>query len=675
MKNSASGLIDILNAATRSISKAQANSEISSIIEALLLDFTKSELSTFLLYNKSSQALCMEKKGKKTEIPMANPRGLLGNAFLSKKTAIYNHVASNKHYVAEIDNPNNSRIKSQMIVPILSGEDMLCIVSVSRSTLSKNNYMPHDMELIKSLAPFLIKVSRKLASGNSAKVVLTPSEPEINEKIIKIEERSDGSDKCDDMMQFFANTVHDIRTPANSLYGFLDLIESKITDERIKGFIENAKESAKFINDMTTSLLDQAKQEHVDTEIELVEVNGIRFFSQIADSFSANMSNKNIEYLIYIDPSIPKKLSVEALKLKRVLINLIGNAYKFTPQGKQIAFIVIYNAKTATVTISINDHGIGIAEDKQKEIFKAYSQAEDDTSEKFGGTGLGLSICAQYVDELGGKLSLNSVIDEGSKFYFDIPVDIVDSRPSQASFVHLDKIVTILTDRKESANTAIIINYLVSLGLPKTRIIVSDTLHDSSTHLFCYQHKATSEIISKARDQGMKFVVIEESLFALENNSLFNDVAIMSNNTYYGDMVHKTVLTESISRALVVDDNQINIHLINAILESEYCEVVSVLNGDEAISKFREAHTSGRPFDMLFLDKHLPTISGNEVIHTIRTFEKNKNINPLFAISITGDPEQTDEEKEYFDLLVTKPFKNSDLKEAFLKAVKFKKEQ
>lgn len=685
MESKASKLIDILNEATRSISKANNDIEINSIVEAFLLNFTHSEFATFLIYNKEKQTLCMEKKDKKLEIPMRNPQGLLGNTFLSKKAEIYNHVVSQKHYLQEIDNPYANRIKGLMLVPIISKEDIVCIVSVSRYTQYKDTYTTQDVELLKSLTPFFIKISKKMLSktkkiGNENEKTVD-SETEISDEIIKIEERSVNLHKstdehdCADAMQLFAASVHDIRTPANSLYGFLELIESKIKDDKIRGFIENAKESASFINELTTSILDQAKQEYFDKEIKLSEENAIKFFSQIADSFSANMSNKDIEYLIYMDPKMPKKISIEAMKLKRVLINLIGNAYKFTPKGKQIAFIVIYNTDTSTITISVNDQGIGIDESRQKDIFKAYKQAEDDTIDRYGGTGLGLSICAQYVKELGGTLLLNSVLDKGSKFYFDIPVEVVDSRPSQKPFKNFDKIITILTDKKKSANVRIIKNYLTTLGMPKDRIVVSDKLHEDTTHLFCYQHKATPEILSKASNQGIKLVVIEESLFALENDAQFSGIRKMSKNTYYGDIVHKTVLAEEINRALIVDDNAINVQLLNAILENEFCEVSSVQNGDDAIKKFNEAHKEDKPFDMIFLDKYLPTISGDEVLNTIRRFESNKNVDPVYAISITGDPEQMDEESSLYNLLVKKPFKNSELEEAFLKAVKFKKER
>ncbi|MEA3490360.1 MAG: ATP-binding protein [Campylobacterota bacterium] len=661
-----SDLINILTKSMDQVSKCSNNSDINAIIRRLLIDFTNSEFATYLLYDKEEQLLYTDKSDKNIQIDMSDAKGLLGNAFLAKKSSVYNHIASEKYYIPEIDNPSNSRIKAQMIIPITSDDNLIGIVRVSRTVRYPKNYTKHDMELIQSLSSFLIKVSNILSSNGKNHYELTADDSKINEEIIKIEEKHNEPKNCDELMLFFSNTVHDIRTPANTLYGFLELIEDKVEDKRLKSFIGNAKESAIFINDMTSSLLERAKDEHQSVGSSLKEVSSIKFFAQIADGFSANMFNKDIEYLIYIDPSIPKKISIEALKLKRVIMNLIGNAYKFTPKDKQIHLSVTYaNSK---IKISIKDQGIGIDESRQKAIFEAFKQAEDDTSDKFGGTGLGLSISAQYVNDLGGKLLLDSAIDKGSEFYFEIPIEIVDAEVSQKPFKVRQKIITLLTDKKDSADAVMIVKYLTTLGIAKENIIISSTFCVDTTHLICFQHKFDEGILDIAKDKNIEIIIVEESLFALEGIEIFKDITVISQNSYYGDVIHHTVLTEKIIKALVVDDNSINIHLIQAILEDEYCETSAASSGEEALNKFREAYISGNSFDMIFLDKHLPGLSGTDVIKSIRAIEGNQNSH-IYAISITGDPHQTDAEKDLFDLLVTKPFKTSEMKEAFHKAV------
>ncbi len=669
-KDSTSDLINTLTKAMDSVSSAKSNGEINTIIEKLLRDFTNSEFSNFLIYNKDTQLLNRHENDN-NRISMVNPQGLLGDAYLAKKSAIYNHIASEKYYMIEIDNPENSRIKSQIIVPIVKDDTLIAIVRVSRSIRYIKNYTEHDLDLIKSLTPFLIKVSLVLSSQTKVSD-MTLQSTQINQEIVDIEQKSHTSQSQEDVMLFISNTVHDIRTPANTLYGFLELIESQVKDVRLRGYIENAKESASFINQLTDSILQKAKHEYEADKPLFIEVNSIKFFSQIANSFSANMLNKNIDYTIFIDPSIPKKIKINSLILKRILINLLGNAYKFTPKDKTIAFNILFNAETDSLKISIKDGGIGIDKSRQDAIFEAFKQAEDTTSEKFGGTGLGLSISAQYVKDLGGLLSLDSEIDKGSDFYFEIPVISIDATPSQKPLLLKNKTITILTDDQENSNVNLIINYILSLGMPREKISISNTMCIDTTHLFCFEHKFDKEIKQITTEKKIELVVIEESLFALKNNALFDAITIISKNTYYGDTIHSTLLTENISRVLIVDDNRINIEVIKAILEDEYCELSTANNGAKAIMLFKDAYLKGESYDMIFLDKYLPVLSGLEVIKSIRNIEKNKNINPIYAISTTGDPLQTAEEKELFDRLVTKPLSNTKLKESFYKALESK---
>jgi nitrogen-specific signal transduction histidine kinase/CheY-like chemotaxis protein len=538
------------------------------------------------------------------------------------------------------------------------------IVRLSRSIRYPNNYTRYDVDLIKSLTPFLIKISYILKGNKGSCMNLKLNNSKMNQEISKIENKSEEK-PSDDNMLFISNIVHDIRTPANSLYGFLELIETQIEDKRLKEYIQNAKESASFINTLTDSLLDKAKDKYIDNDSSLEEVNSIKFFSQIANSFSANMFNKEIDYIIFLDPHLPKKIVIDKIKLKRIIINLIGNAYKFTPIGKRIKFYVSSVKDTNRIKISIRDYGIGIAKDQQENIFKAFQQAEDDINEKYGGTGLGLAISAKYVKDMGGKLLLKSKVDSGSEFSFEIEPEIRDNEVSREKFKIINKKITILTDKRNHSNVILIIKYLTTLGMPRENIVVNHTFCTDTTHLFCFQHKLSDDIINIARERNIELLVIEESLFTLK---LDTSIDIISMNTYYGDTIHSIVLTQKAIRVLLADDNKINISLLKAILEDEYCELVSVDDGAKALETLKNAHIDGRPFDMIFLDKYMPSLTGSEVIREFRMFESRKYLKPIYAISITGDPVLNKEDKLLFDLHVTKPFRNTDVKDAFKSA-------
>ena len=664
MTSAISEHIDLLTHTMDEISKATDNDKINMIIEKLFIDFTGSDFASLLIFDQNKQLLYGGSKDKTIEISMIDPNGLLGKCFLTKEPAVFNYTVSEKNYIPEIDNPNNDKLRSLLLIPILEEDNLIGIIRTSKTVYNKKKYTNYDLSLLNSLSPFLIKIIHILTSNHDSKYQLNMNASEVTADLEKIGEQTQDESEIDNTLLFLSNAVHDIRTPANSLYGFLELIEEQIEDKRMKGFVENAKESAQFINTLIDTILDHVKYRNETQRSKPVIVNTVKFFAQNANIFSANMLNKEIKYLIHIDPLVPKEIKLDAAKLKRVIINLIGNAYKFTPKGKQISFNVKFDHKNKKLKISVKDKGIGIEENRQKEIFEAFKQAEDNTSELFGGTGLGLAICSNYVNELGGKLKLKSVLDKGSKFHFSIPVEIIDSTPAYEKFYNLNKKITILTDHPNHDDIQNIYQYLTELGMPSEKITVSDTLDNDITHLFCFQHKFSSDILYLSKQRKMNLIIVEEDLFSLNKDPNFSQLNIISKNTYYGDIVHSSVFSGKKIKILISDDNKINIMLLKAILETEYCDITTTVNGEETLEALKDACYKNDPFDIVFLDRNMPIMTGSEVMRYFRKFEQELKTKPLFGISITGYPDMDSEEKNLYDLFVNKPFKKQNVIEA-----------
>lgn len=444
MFDNPSSLIEVLTKSMDNIEKAKDKQSINTIIENLLMKFTDSDSATLYLFDIDKQGLYAEKDSSK--ISMIQAKGFMGSAFLTKKPAFYNHILSDKNYCPEIDNPSKLKLKSQLIVPIVKNDVLLGIVRTSRSFQYKKPYIKKELELVSSLHTFLIKIINILTSTKEKEYKIKKNISKENttlesiniskiKKEIKKVDKSTASTDIDGMMLFLSNTVHDIRTPANSLYGFLELLEEQIEDKRLKVFVQHAKESANFINTLTDSILEQMKESHIIEISNPTIVTTVKFFANIFNIFSANMLDKKVHYFVHLDPFMPKQIKIDELKLKRIIINLIGNAYKFTPAEKRIDFKVKFDKFDQKLKISVQDDGIGIDKSQQKSIFKAFKQAEKDTSAQFGGTGLGLSISAKYVSDLGGNLELTSELDKGSMFYFSIPIEIINSEPSYKKFV------------------------------------------------------------------------------------------------------------------------------------------------------------------------------------------------------------------------------------------------
>lgn len=659
-----------LTAIIDKIKVANHQQEIHSIIELFLMELTNSDKMTLLHFDKSTMKLYNNNGHQSQNICVVGSAGLLGVCLLEKKSAIYNHPASEKHYAPLIDNPNNMALKGQIIYPIMSEQgSVIAILRLSRSIRFHLNYTQHDLDLFNSLDEFFINVIEILQSKASKSVV--KDQTKTGETIIKpIQEENDNATINKDML-FLSNTVHDIRTPANSLYGFLELMEGHTKDERFLEYISHAKESAKFINTLTDSILHKIKHEKESSESKPKVINSIQFFSSIANIFTANMFKKEINYLIYIDPSIPKEIEVEELKMKRILINLIGNAYKFTPSNRAIEFTVEYNRSEQLLQLAVNDTGIGIAQENKEKIFQSFAQAESDTALNFGGTGLGLAISAQYVKELGGKLQLQSKLDKGSSFYFTTPIKVVDERPSHSIPKDNSRDITLLTNHTNSMESKNIKRYLHSLSIAKENIKVSTKLEENSTHTICFEHLLTEEIITQCKKRAIELLVVEEKLFSISEDARYSDIKVIAQNSYYGESIYAMFTSKRKPKVLIADDNHINVVLLKTILEGEDCEIDTSLDGQEVLDKLIDGLEQKKPYDIIFTDNHMPILSGSEVIEKYRAIESRYNSpKPIIAISITGNPSMEEGEKKLYDTIVAKPFEKSTIEEAFYQAIK-----
>jgi len=658
MSQLSSTLISHLTQTMDEISLINNHSEIHHIIQDLLMHFSDSDYATLLLY-KPEEEILYTKDENPISISVKNPIGLIGHSFLTKTPLLTNHPISHKEFVESVDALDSRKLQAQILFPLLDDDKLIGMIYVSRSRRYTHAYTKNEVHLLSSLKTFLIKIVHILTSDE--KVTL-----EIDNTLIKspkltanmIEDKTTLTSQQE--LINFSNIIHDIRNPANGLYGFLKLMEEHTEDKQLKMFIQNAKESAKLINTLTNSILEESKQTYTINVDNVSIINSIQYFTQISNLFSANMYDKKIKYIISIDSNLPKEIEIDELKLNRVITNLIGNAYKFTPPQKHIYFNVSYNKKKNAIDVFIKDEGIGIDEDRQEKIFDAFTQAENDTNAKFGGTGLGLSISSQFIKDLGGKLILSSILDEGSTFSFSIPIKITNTAKSHDNFVNLNKNINILTDKLKDRDAANIKKYLINSGMPKENIVITDTLKNP-THLFCFQHKLTPEILRQAQNKNFTLLIIEEDLFSLASNIIYNSLEIASLNTYYGDKVHHATFSASPTKILIADNNKINVKLLEAILATEYVEITTTLDGEEALRHITKSYRKEIPFDIIFLANDLPIISGKELINICKDYSSRLPKAP-YMISTTCLYNMSDTDKEHYDALLKKPFSKDDVR-------------
>jgi signal transduction histidine kinase/CheY-like chemotaxis protein/HPt (histidine-containing phosphotransfer) domain-containing protein len=232
--------------------------------------------------------------------------------------------------------------------------------------------------------------------------------------------------------QFLANMSHEIRTPMNAILGMLALLKKTELTARQADYTSKTEGAARSLLGLLNDILDFSKVEAGKMALDPHPFRPDQLLHDLAVILSANTAGKPIEVLFDVDPGLPAVLIGDAMRLQQVLINLGGNAIKFTAQGEVVVSLAVVHrgAETVELEIAVRDSGIGIAPENQQHIFSGFSQAEASTTRRFGGTGLGLAICKRLVGLMGSDLQLDSEVGRGSRFHFRIELAIADAAAS-----------------------------------------------------------------------------------------------------------------------------------------------------------------------------------------------------------------------------------------------------
>ena len=229
--------------------------------------------------------------------------------------------------------------------------------------------------------------------------------------------------------QFLANMSHEIRTPLNAIAGFISLLHEKEIDaEKIK-YLEVIKSSTDSLLQIISDILDISKIESGKLEVDAISFCPYKDLITVVELFQEKAAQNGIVFNVEYSNNMPDLLFSDVHRIKQILSNLLSNAVKFTPKGSSIECSVAYDE--GSLNIRIEDHGIGIAEEKQKYVFESFIQAENSTSREYGGTGLGLAISSRLARLLGGTLTLESELGRGSTFTLSIDMPIAESREQE----------------------------------------------------------------------------------------------------------------------------------------------------------------------------------------------------------------------------------------------------
>lgn len=266
------------------------------------------------------------------------------------------------------------------------------------------------------------------------------------EDAIKAKEYAEAANKA--KSEFLANMSHEIRTPLNGIIGFTNLLKSTQLEFIQRNYMNTINESAHSLMEIINDILDFSKIESGKLELDVKKYNLQDIIHQVIELVKYDTNNKKLELELIVDPKVPKYIWVDSIRLKQILINLLGNAVKFTEKGKitlTIENLGAIDGDKSNLLFSVKDTGIGIKKDFQEQIFNAFSQGDNSTTRRFGGTGLGLTISNQLLSLMNSKLNLESVDKEGSKFYFNV----ILKTTNEISNEDIESIEVLFKDRTE----------------------------------------------------------------------------------------------------------------------------------------------------------------------------------------------------------------------------------
>jgi two-component system, sensor histidine kinase and response regulator len=505
--------------------------------------------------------------------------------------------------------------------------------------------------------------------------------------------------------EFLANMSHEIRTPLNGILGMTQLLQDTPLTEKQQRFVEIADRSGISLLDVVNDILDFSKIEAGKLQLENTDFDMQELIGEVMDLFAHRVQSKRIELASNIQDGVPTYVRGDVVRLRQILVNLLGNAVKFTEQGEIVVSVscVEEQADFVALRLEVRDTGVGIAPSVHEKIFEAFSQADGSTTRKFGGTGLGLTIVKQLVHLMKGTVGVDSAVGAGSTFWFQIPFYrplTVESRHWEACEAFQRMRVLVVDDN--ATNQHILDQYLngwgiahatVSSGKEALEIIRATNGLAAGYDLAIIDGQMPEmdgfELARTIRADrhlaAMKIIMLtsmgqDERLMASESSGeldcsitkpvrqsrLYNQlVALVMTDTRNAipsksepdERPHQKSGKEA--SVLVAEDNPVNREVAAEMLEVMGYHVHTVCNGREAVDA-----VARDTFDLVLMDCQMPTMDGFSATVAIRVREKDLGLPRVPIVALTAHAIAGDRERclaHGMDDYLSKPFRQPQL--------------
>ena len=550
----------------------------------------------------------------------------------------------------------------------------------------------HGTAEIGALGDALNQVSQKLFRQNREILAQRDSLEVLVGSLTESSARAEEASRA--KSEFVANMSHEIRTPLNGILGAAELLRDMELTEPQYEYLEMITSSGEALLVIVNDILDYSKIEVGKLALDTIEFDLFEIVHETIKSISILAAEKKLHLTYEIAPDVPAHLVGDPGRLRQVLLNLIGNAIKFTQRGGIHVLVAEEElGEHLCLHFSVSDSGIGIEPDKLNSIFDAFSQADMSVTRRYGGTGLGLTICRRLVNMMGGRIWVESKVDAGSTFHFTAYFDrghVSSLKPNLASpFKGLQILVAdpSITHRRNlaallgrhgiiptvvaDADDAIAV-LEESRGNTNFQIALLDPeLHgrDGSGVLQAIDQCGFTEhisiiLMSENFDHGSSLSTLGNRVMAnlpkpIDEERLLQTIQRITGVNDNPDPVSSSAENNKL-RILVAEDNELNRRLITALLIRDGHQVTTVTNGREAVRLSAEGI-----FNLVLMDIHMPEMDGYEAIRAIRQRESEQKQQRLPVVALTASALKGDRERALaagMDGYLTKPIRVEELR-------------